>query len=881
MAFRINKKKRAAAQKAPSYLAVPGPAVPHHNKKLKPAANQPNILLPRKRTLVQGHLPPLPAASTSAITLPLDDDVAPPPSPGPFFFHPDRFSQPPPDPTKHQRKHLRQWQRWQEETRSLRDVDKLLLSVAACSCGGVQNMLKVTILRFTVLEDIELTTFLEFAMDLFVHVAPNNTAWCSALEGFLAKRGYQLTHKHSLRRRFGNCLMWYTHLTNMKKKYLNDGDSEAMVGAAPPCVATPPPAPAARAAVTPVRRGSPTRGPPGRAREHGRPERCRSQSPATPRQGGVPFPEPPPHTRPSEYLHRCCPACFGDLRHDPALLADVMVCTDACFTQKKKKTPRDPPKTHPTTRFVPEVQAVAMERYVDAVRTKKRQKKPRATVMEVDDEEDSYEPHMNLPRSVLDACKSSFKVADEKREKASTQFFEDTGVMARGSWRCCQFNVLVLLETLFQHLPPDVTVGALYDIVCNIERSCRLWGFLGRYLDHLAFAVSVFHAFGHEWACQLLYHPRKRKGFGFTNGEGCERFWHSISHLIAHLRICGYHNRLYTLDTQIENAEEASLLCLGEWIRRRDAHSMKHRAEAVEILNECNLSLQELRAEWRDQVATQTKPLPRRSKNKGQQAVNTVVLLQGAIKTRKQQVREYRTAYLDAVEEEDEDAHMHKVRFEAAEDALAKAEGNLKKKKEALGITDLRRLKSLENDKFIGLRMNAHALKRRLRDRLRSRKFELDRMERSCRRLLNDVKLDSHTESAVKRREPTIKKLNIEYNKLCSQMAHLIATKAAPVRIESEGLFQLDVDDGIWQDVGLDEEEEGSGEPPGWLSNEDTRSGIKAMLEYDCANEENIRLRKERCAMQVWFAEEWAVHSLAIEQTDDAGDNYQFQLLRN
>ncbi|KAJ7219844.1 hypothetical protein C8J57DRAFT_1095127 [Mycena rebaudengoi] len=938
MAFRISKKERAAAQKAPSYLAVPGPAVPHHNKKLKLAANQPNILLPRERTLVQGHLPPLPAASTSAITLPLDNDVAPPPSPGPFFFHPDRFSEPPPDPTKHQRKRLRQWQRWQQdvlpgllphlvsvlhETRSLRDVDKLLLPVAACSCGGVRNTLKVTILRFTVLEDVELTTcqcatavvqlmqfgvfacaplrptlavdlrVLEFAMDLFVHVAPNNTAWCSALEGFLAKRGYQLTHKHSLRRRFGNCLMWYTHLTNMKKKYLNDGIERFRT----------------QYLATRTR-------PPGDSEA-----RRRSQSPATPRQGGVstspskkrvrehtpdalpqvPFPDPPPCTRPSEYLRRRCPACFGDLRHDPALLADVMVCTDACFTQKKKKTPRDPPKTHPTTRFVPEVQAVAMERYIDAVRTKKRQKKPRVTVMEVDDEEDSYEPHMNLPRSVLDACESSFKAADEKREKASTQFFEDTGVMAllcrhdRVLWLVNmhsagekQFNVLVLLETLFQHLPPDVTVGALYDIVCNLERSCRLWGFLGRYLDRLAFAVSVFHAFGHEWACQLLYHPRKRKGFGFTNGEGCERFWHSISHLIAHLRICGYHNRLYTLDTQIENAEEASLLHLGEWIRRRDAHSIKHRAEAVEILNECNLSLQELRAEWRDQVATQTKPLPRRSKNKGQQAVNAVVLLQGAIKTRKQQVREYRTAYLDAVEEEDEDAHMHKVRFEAAEDALAKAEGNLKKKKEALGITDLRRLKSLENDKFIGLCMNARALKRRLRDHLRSRKFKLDRVERSCRRLLNGkLTLDSHTESAVKCREPTIKKLNVECNKLCSQMAQLIATKAAPkgavapVRIESEGLFQLDVDDGIWQDVGLDEEEEGSGEPPGWLSNEDTRSGIKAMLEYDRANEENIRLRKERCAMQVWFAEEWAVHSLAIEQTDDAGDKYQFQLLRD
>jgi hypothetical protein len=107
-------------------------------------------------------------------------------------------------------------------------------------------------------------------------------------------------------------------------------------------------------------------------------------------------------------------------------------------------------------------------------------------------------------------------------------------------------------------------------------------------------------------------------------------------------------------------------------------------------------------------------------------------------------------------------------------------------------------------------------------------------------------------------------------------MAQLIATNAAPkgaiapVRIESEGLFQLDVDDGIWQDVGLDDDEEGNGEPPAWLSNEDARSGIKAMLEYDRANEENIRLRKERRAIQVWFAEEWEVHRLAIEQTGES-----------
>lgn len=224
---------------------------------------------------------------------------------------------------------------------------------------------------------------------------------------------------------------------------------------------------------------------------------------------------------------------------------------DACFTQKKKKSQRDPPKFHPSTRFVPESVARQTEEYVDAVRQAKKTKRPKPAPAE-EEEEDCYEHGLLLPRSVLDGCESSFKAADEKREKASTDFFEDTALMAllcrhdrvlflinMHSAGEKQFNVIALLETFYQHVPLDIRAGLLYDISCMTERSWKKWGFLSRFFDRLTFAVAVFHAFGHEWACQLLYHPRKRRGFGFTDGEGCERFWHSISHLIAHLRICG------------------------------------------------------------------------------------------------------------------------------------------------------------------------------------------------------------------------------------------------------------------------------------------------------------------------------------------------------
>jgi Kyakuja-Dileera-Zisupton transposase len=157
-----------------------------------------------------------------------------------------------------------------------------------------------------------------------------------------------------------------------------------------------------------------------------------------------------------------------------------------------------------------------------------------------------------VPDHVLDECEESFTAADEKRQKASTQFFSDTGLMAllcrhdRVLWLVNmtspgekQHYALTLLNHLFDHLPTAMTIGVLYDIGCQLHRSCLKWGFLGDQLKRVTFAISVFHAYGHQWPCQLVYHPRKCPGFGLTDGEGCERFWSSLKPLIPSLRVSG------------------------------------------------------------------------------------------------------------------------------------------------------------------------------------------------------------------------------------------------------------------------------------------------------------------------------------------------------
>jgi hypothetical protein len=124
-----------------------------------------------------------------------------------------------------------------------------------------------------------------------------------------------------------------------------------------------------------------------------------------------------------------------------------------------------------------------------------------------------------------------------------------------------------------------------------------------------------------------------------------------------------------------------------------------------------------------------------------------------------------------------------------------------------------------------------------------------------------DQKLHSHTASSVKRREPRIQRLARSYNKLCAELATLIHQGKAPrnavppQHIQTAGLFKLDVDDEIWQDVGLGDDVDGS--IPRWLADEEVRVGIKNLLELDRCKEEEERLHIEKCALQDWAIEEW------------------------
>jgi hypothetical protein len=123
--------------------------------------------------------------------------------------------------------------------------------------------------------------------------------------------------------------------------------------------------------------------------------------------------------------------------------------------------------------------------------------------------------------------------------------------------------------------------------------------------------------------------------------------------------------------------------------------------------------------------------------------------------------------------------------------------------------------------------------------------------------LVAEHKLNSHVDTAIQRCNPTIRKLVSSYNSLCADLSALIRQRhsaIAPNPISPAGIFDLDVDADIWQDIGLDDV---MPEPPDWLADEVTHAAIRLVLEIDRCNEEELRVKVEHCALQEWAIVEW------------------------
>ncbi|KAL1758364.1 hypothetical protein FB107DRAFT_192597, partial [Schizophyllum commune] len=157
---------------------------------------------------------------------------------------------------------------------------------------------------------------LDFVRILFVNISPNVRAWCKASEEFLLSRHQKLNYSDNMRKRFGAALLWYTHLHAQVSKRVDQfldvarqevhlaGPKGANVSTSAGSATQPKGAnaPAAAASVTQPKGASATQ-PKGASATQ-----PKDASVSTGTADGL---QAMPDPRPSSYLARRCPSCFG------------------------------------------------------------------------------------------------------------------------------------------------------------------------------------------------------------------------------------------------------------------------------------------------------------------------------------------------------------------------------------------------------------------------------------------------------------------------------------------------------------------------------------------------------------------------------------------
>ncbi|KAJ3509968.1 hypothetical protein NMY22_g16119 [Coprinellus aureogranulatus] len=591
-----------------------------------------------------------------------------------------------------------------------------------------------------------------------------------------------------------------------------------------------------------------------------------------------------------EYLSRCCPLCFsGTIVRRSPVGVEFIVCIDACFTQKRRKPSRghglDPPLIHPRTVFLTEAEILAARILVESARPPQPQSQP------APQSQDTMEPGMKLTNSVLDACNESFVAADEKRIKASPQFFAETGLMAMlcrhdqpfflANMKTAgerQFYAIALITKLFQYLPGNATVGILYDIGCQLDRSCRKWDFLSAFSGRISWGISIFHAYGHQWPCQIVYHPRKRSDFGLSDGEGCERFWSSIQNLIPTLRVSGYHKRIFTIDLQVAWQQEQSRQDHGKWLLRKSHVCQGRLEEAERLIGNAGVPLSALREEWDLQVSTQTRPFVVATAGLAKKAITEILDLveYGSVLQRDQAHvdEQLQVASRGGVGNVSELLSERMDLMSKRSDANAQVERRMKE----LGVSDQADLRALMNDKYLQVRVQAKALKDRIQGRLRNKKFELERLNRVYHQAsASERRLHEHVSGKFGRSQPSILALVKRYNNFCTDIEKMVQSGTAPAgtippkRLDRDNLFSLDVDDPIWDDRGLTGL---TADVPLWLGDDRVRDGIRGMLLKDRCDEERVYLQRELTSLVDWFWREWelvetSINFLGFEDDED------------
>ncbi|KAJ7080173.1 hypothetical protein B0H15DRAFT_997436, partial [Mycena belliarum] len=583
---------------------------------------------------------------------------------------------------------------------------------------------------------------------------------------------------------------------------------------------------------------------------------------AAPDAAAAPARGPPPlqRGRADRILRERCPACFNlqEWGRDLKEGGDVQVGADGCFSYRHMRKAGDGPISYDPSFFIPKHKVDAVAQKIDAAR-----KRPAAKV----------KPFM--PQEVIDACQESWDAANENKRKADPKRYDASGIFVMTCRHgqvlfLCNVDtpgeqqryIIAMVEEVASLLPPSATVVQAYDVGCVTDHSLNLFPILTSDIrKRISFVINGMHAYGHHWACQLVYSPRFREGMGLADHEGVERFWSRIRKLIPLTRGQWNSRRIWMIDQYAAFVSAEGREGLGNWIHRQQRKNVtpKHRA-AVATLQDCRVPVQELRVQWEAQKLAQTS-IRAHAPARLRRELDKVLLLQNQI---------------DAVEKAIEDTKKTLQGSKVSPHSLAVLRG--------LEVTHARLGKEAEDlytslniqETFPELRglplefaqtlLVMRDLKINIRKRAIGSFFEWETLDRavSGRREALGTKLHQSTRKAISKRQPSLLKAIKKFNAGCESLAQL-RPPGCNVPIPSPLSTQLN---GLRNDPDLHEDvwiTPSVGPIPRWLTDEDVRDGIRSLHVADRCAEEIVRLNLERENLRRWLTEEMEVVRSAIE----------------
>jgi hypothetical protein len=130
-----------------------------------------------------------------------------------------------------------------------------------------------------------------------------------------------------------------------------------------------------------------------------------------------------------------------------------------------------------------------------------------------------------------------------------------------------------------------------------------------------------------------------------------------------------------------------------------------------------------------------------RSKNIGQKAAEEIIQLQDLLRGYRKTVHDLEDTLATGSSDDVDDILELSSGLADARQKVAHFTEVIQSKKKILGVDGRLNLQRLTTSPYIRQRVNALALKKRIRDRLRQRKFELERLERAYRQASNGKQL--------------------------------------------------------------------------------------------------------------------------------------------